>query len=101
MTIVSFSEAKAAREPHVQGKAFCIACNHNWRGVWPLGVTELECPECKRMMGRSTFEISPQEGQMVYECNCGNQLFNILSDRIHCPSCGQQTGCGDIPWGTA
>ena len=100
MNVVSLAEAKAAREAHIQGEAFCMGCNHNWRGVWPLGTTELECPECKRMMGRSTYEVSPQPNSKVYECHCGNQLFHILADRIHCPNCGQQTGAGDIPWET-
>ena len=96
--VVSLTDAKAAREPHISGEAFCIGCNHHWQGVWPLGVTEFECPECKRMMGRSTYEVSPHPESRVYECLCGNQLFHVLDDRIHCPNCGQQTGCGDIPW---
>jgi len=98
--VVSLTDAKAAREPHISGEAFCIGCNHHWQGVWPLGVTEFECPECKRMTGKSTFEVAPGEGSLVYECHCGNQLFHILGDRIHCPNCGQQTSPGDIPWRT-
>ena len=95
-TVISLADAKAAREPHVTGEAFCIGCNHTWRGVWPLGTTDLECPNCKRKTGRGTFEVSPQEGSHVYQCHCGNQLFHLLKDRVHCPSCGQQTGYGDL-----
>lgn len=91
MTVVNLAEAKAKREPHVAGEAFCIGCDHIWTGVWPLGTTDLECPNCKRKTGRSTFEVSPQPGAMAFTCNCGNQLFHCLEDRIHCPSCGQQT----------
>jgi DNA-directed RNA polymerase subunit RPC12/RpoP len=91
VNIVSLEEARAKREPHVAGEAYCMACDHRWTGVWPMGVTELECPNCKSMKGRSTFEIAPQADALVYECACGNQLYHILSDRIHCPNCGQQT----------
>lgn len=66
--VISLAEAKAKREPHVSGEAFCIGCNHTWRGVWPLGTIDLECPSCKRKTGRGTFEVSPQEGSHVFQC---------------------------------
>lgn len=97
MTIIDFAQAKADREPHVSGEAFCIGCSHTWAGVWPLGVTELECPECKRMMGRSKYEVMPPKGTLSFTCKCGNQLFGVLEDRIHCPNCGAQTFFSELP----
>jgi len=37
MTVVSLADARKARDPHIAGKAFCLACNHNWDAVWPMG----------------------------------------------------------------
>lgn len=74
-------------EPHGHGKAFCIACNHNWQAVAPVGVTELECPQCKTMKGRYTFAFAPST-EKVWECGCGNQLFNFDMNGIFCPNCG-------------
>lgn len=94
--IIDLKAKKAEREPHIAGAAFCVACDHTWTGVWPIGTTEFQCPECKRLMGRSTYEISPHKDAKVFECNCGNQLYHVLTDRIHCPSCGQQTSFADL-----
>jgi len=79
--------ARTVDEPHGSGEAFCIGCNHTWQAVAPTGVTELECPECKTMKGRYTFAYAPPVSH-VWECNCGNQLFNIAAEGIFCPNCG-------------
>lgn len=91
MSVIDFNEAKAARTPHLSGEFFCLGCLHGWSGVAPLGATDLECPSCHAHMGRSKFEVSPQENALVYTCRCENQFFNVLADRIHCPACGNQT----------
>lgn len=91
--VIDLAAAKKEREPHISGALFCMACSHEWQAVWPLGVTEFECPECHCMRGRSKFDISPGEGKQVWQCvSCSNQLFNLLPDRVHCPGCGQQWG---------
>jgi hypothetical protein len=91
--VIDFTKAKEEREPHCQGTAFCMVCNHEWEGVWPAGKIDLECPECHCMRGRSKFDISPGEGKQVWQCmRCENQLFNLLPDRVHCPGCGGQWG---------
>lgn len=74
-------------EPHGNGEAFCMACSHTWKAVVPVGVTELECPECKTMKGRYTFAFAPSM-KTVWECNCGNHLFNFDQSGIFCPNCG-------------
>ncbi len=95
--IIDFAAAKEARKAHASGHCYCMACSHEWMGVWPVGVTEMECPECKSMRGRSKYDYAPAEGTVVFTCNlCGNQLFNLLADRVHCPGCGCQWDHKDI-----
>jgi len=75
------------KEPHGHGEAFCFGCDHRWSAVVPVGITELECPECKTMKGRLTFAYTPPSGA-VWECGCGNQLFHCDRDGVFCPNCG-------------
>lgn len=97
MTVIDFAAAKKEREPHVSGHLYCMACNHEWVAVWPLGTVEFECPQCKSMRGRNKYDVSPGDDAQVWSCmNCDNQLFNILPDRVHCPGCGQQWGLDEF-----
>lgn len=80
--------AKPAKdEPHGTGAAYCMACNATWEAVAPVGTIELECPGCKSMKGRFKFPYTPITG-VVWECKCGNQLFNFDVNGIFCPNCG-------------
>ena len=79
---------KPEKDPHGQGEALCIGCGHEWQAVAPVGVTRFECPECHAMKGLWRFEFAPAEGQMVRECNCGNQLFYLTPDGHLCANCG-------------
>ena len=40
------------------------------------------------MKGKWRFEFQPAPGQMVRECNCGNQLFYLTTDGHLCANCG-------------
>jgi predicted RNA-binding Zn-ribbon protein involved in translation (DUF1610 family) len=89
--VIDLAKARKEREPHIAGELYCMGCEHEWTAVWPMGATEFECPECKSMRGRSKFDISPSPESQVWSCmSCGNQLFNLLPDRVHCPGCGKQ-----------
>lgn len=95
--VIDFSKAKQEREKHIAGALYCMGCSHEWTAVWVPGTTEFECPECKSMRGRNKFDVSPEPGSQVWSCiSCGNQLFNLLPDRIHCPGCGQQWNYEDL-----
>ena len=97
MSVVDFEKAKREREPHCQGWAFCMTCNHEWEAIWPTGKVDLECPECHACTGRSKFEVSPGAGTRVWQCvRCENQLFNLLPDRVHCPGCGHQWNYAEL-----
>jgi len=80
--VISF----ARKIPHIQGAAFCFACDHEWQAVAPVGTVELECPSCRAMKGRYRCEIVP-EG-VVKTCECGCQMFYITTDGTWCPNCG-------------
>ena len=91
MSVIDFEKARKDREPHVAGSLFCMGCDHEWTAVWPQGTTEFQCPECQSMRGRSKFDVAPAKDAQVWSCMlCGNQLFNLLPDRVHCPGCGCQ-----------
>lgn len=87
MSVVEFKR----KEPEVQhgvGEAFCIACDHRWTAVAPTGTIDLECPNCKSMKGQWAFAFSPEEGQLVRSCDCGNQLFLLTPEGHMCANCG-------------
>ncbi len=77
---------------HGAEQAFCLGCGYEWTAVAPTGTTQLECPSCKAHKGRWKFEFAPAEGQMVRECDCGNQLFYLTPDGHMCANCGIYQG---------
>lgn len=79
---------RPVKERHGQSEAFCMQCGHVWQAVAPIGTTRFECPECHSMKGLWRFEFAPSVGQMVRECNCGNQLFYLTPDGHMCANCG-------------
>lgn len=84
--VVDFVAAKEEREPHMSGKARCLACKHEWEAVAPLGTIWLDCPECTLERGRF---IGPCERDgSFWRCNCGNHLFEITPEGVYCPNCG-------------
>lgn len=87
--VVSF---KPREDPHANGDAFCIFCKHEWLAVAPVGTMQLECPSCGSLKGIWKFPFAPNEGQLVRECNCSNQLFYITPDGHVCANCGTYQG---------
>ena len=85
-TILPFRLEQATQNG--EGEAFCLQCGHEWYAVAPTGVTRLQCPECKTMKGLFRFEHCPKEGNLVRECNCGNQLFYLTPEGHMCANCG-------------
>jgi hypothetical protein len=88
MSVVRFPLLKEPEVQHGYGEAFCIACNCTWGACAPTGTTVLECPNCKAMKGHFKFKFAPADGQFVYECDCGNQLFYLTPDGHLCANCG-------------
>jgi hypothetical protein len=88
MSVLAFKRNEYADVQHGSGPAFCIACAHEWIAVAPTGTTQLECPKCKAEKGHWKFEFMPKVGDLVRECNCGNQLFYLTTEGHMCANCG-------------
>lgn len=73
--VLSLSDARQEREPHLSGLARCVACRHEWVAVAPVGAHELECPECTAT--KCYFMNSTMRGEQVWVCNCGCDVFRI------------------------
>lgn len=73
--------------PHNQAKANCINCDYDWIAVVKVGVTEFECPKCKKMKGFFIETVIPHTEE-IWMCDCGCQLFYIGNISIYCSECG-------------
>lgn len=82
--IVSLNE----RRPHVEGRARCMHCEHEWDAVAPVGTTRLTCEACGLKQGAFINAIGATAGQSYWRCNCGNDLFLLLRHTILCAHCG-------------
>lgn len=91
MSVIPF-QRREPEQQHGAGQAFCIGCCHEWAAVAPTGTTQLECPACHAHKGHWKFEFAPAEGQLVRECDCGNQLFYLTTDGHLCANCGIYQG---------
>ena len=87
MTVIDLKQAKQEREPHVSGKARCLACKHEWVAVAPVGVIWMECPACTLERGRFVAQV--ERDGLHWHCNCGNDLFHATPDGFYCPNCGE------------
>jgi hypothetical protein len=76
------------KDHHASGEAFCFKCRKEWVAVAPVGTVQLECPECHTMKGLFKFPFNVEVGQLVRECNCGNQLFYLTPEGHLCANCG-------------
>ncbi len=85
---VDLNEERANRKPYASGQARCLACQHEWVAVVPLGVYWFECPKCSLMRGRYLYAFNFAD-QRHWTCGCGNDLFHMLKDGCYCPNCGQ------------
>ncbi len=92
MSVTSLSEFKKEREPHSIGKAICQNCKHEWEAVCHIPVTnELECEKCGTFKGVFKGFIGEHEDSLVFQCNCGSDLFSITPNYVRCVSCGEAT----------
>jgi len=74
------------RIPHISSECICLHCGYEWIGVFPTGVTSLECPECGLMKGVFKGVCVPEK---VLECNCGcRHCFVSGEGNIICCNCG-------------
>jgi len=81
-----------AQRPHITCGAKCLDCGRTWQAVAPVGVTELECPDCGTLRGTWTHPIAPDT---LWQCDCGGQHFYIGYREAHCARCGCAQEFGD------
>jgi len=85
--IVSLRPAKHGEGdgPHLSGDFVCGACDHEWTGVAPVGITHAECPKCHRFWGSAKHAVEPKQS---WRCNCGEFLFWLTPNGAMCRRCG-------------
>lgn len=95
MSIVHFPTLQE-RSPHITGMARCLACKHEWIAVAPVGVYELQCPECTGWKGVFKNPVGSSD-RPTFECNCGCHLFYITHPfEVNCWSCGATIDAADL-----
>ena len=77
--------------PHWSGEVKCYNCGNEWIGVAPVGVLHCECPQCHSTKGIPMHPHLPQDGDDVYECNCGCWHFSVTRKGVFCMNCGTTT----------
>lgn len=85
--VIDLTKTREENRPHLEGRAICGACKHEWHAVAPAGTTELECPKCFTMMGLFKTDVTPHGG-VIWQCKCGNDLFYLTPDGALCRRCG-------------
>jgi hypothetical protein len=76
----------ADHKPHLSGIAKCLQCGHEWEAVAPVGSAScLECENCHTYKGVMKGLASPD---VMYMCNCGNDVFYVGPDGPMCCLCG-------------
>ena len=82
---------------HLTGSCVCLACDHKWQAVAPVGVYELECPNCKTMRGVYNNLCSPKT---LWECACGSEHFFIQPNETDisaiCAKCGDDHEISEV-----
>ena len=79
MAVVEFPK-KEDGGPWTQGPAKCLDCKHEWQHVSPAGTVSLECPQCGTMRGVLYGPVDAEEGQSVWTCGCGCDVFKIVAE---------------------
>ena len=73
-------------EPHIQGKAICLSCRHDWQVVAAVGETCFTCPDCGLHKGVMNQVIAPD---IYWQCGtCDNEFFMVSPDGCVCSCCG-------------
>ncbi len=89
-----------ANKPHLGGPARCLSCRHEWHAVVVAGseqsVGGLECPSCSLSKGEFIHNAAPTDSTLIFQCNCGYDMFFVTLDGVFCPGCGARHNAGDL-----
>lgn len=89
MSVVPFRKRE---EPHTEGVAKCVGCQHQWDAVAPSDVRWLECPSCGLKRGTWYHPFGAAVGDLEFNCLCGSEALTAYQRRgkfwLRCMSCG-------------
>jgi hypothetical protein len=90
--VISLSAVREERAPHWEGTCVCLGCKHEWHGVGPIGVTQLDCPQCELPKGVVKYPFGAQPGDLLFECTCGSEALTAYTRTgrfwLRCMACG-------------
>lgn len=92
--VVSLDEKREEKDPHLEGAARCMRCEHEWEAVSPVGSspTGLQCPKCYAYSG-IRLGLVARDDVAHLECGCGEALYMIYADDVAmCVNCGEMVG---------
>jgi DNA-directed RNA polymerase subunit RPC12/RpoP len=93
VSIVDLAAAREERQPHWQGVARCVGCQHEWEAVAPMGTVWLECPECGMPKGHPKHPFGCDVGDAVLVCtDCAGEAITAYKRKgrmwVRCMGCG-------------
>jgi hypothetical protein len=88
--VIHLPTARERRDGYTAGEVLCLACLHRWTAVAPVGVTELECPECGLVRGVWCLPLELEVGTHKWVCDCGCDLFKLADRGAVCARCGAE-----------
>lgn len=79
----------ASRTTMMEGTGYCVGCHHSWPHRAPPGEGGFDCPACgaQTAVWRGICVPDPDTG-LVWNCNCGNDMFFLTPTGPFCPGCG-------------
>lgn len=88
MSVIDLAAKRRDRTARVEGRARCMLCGFRWKQVSPSGTVWFDCPRCEARKGYFIFPCAVEGGEVIWECECGNRLFELTPDGALCPNCG-------------
>lgn len=85
-----------SKQPHLEGRAVCLRCKHEWQGVAPVGTVAMDCPECGLDYGAFYAMVAPK---VSWGCVCGCALYYVAPEGgygVMCANCGRATSFDDL-----
>ena len=92
MTVISLAAAREERQPHWEGTARCIGCQHEWQAIAPMGTMWLDCPSCSLPKGHPKHPFGAALGDDFLKCDCGCEALTAYKRKgnfyVRCMACG-------------
>lgn len=95
-SIVDFKDRQIRSGRHAEGQAKCLACQHTYIMVAPVGQTQFECPQCHTNKAVFVNPMHVSEGKDFWLCNCGNEFHVLTPEGALCVNCGVLADYDDL-----